>query len=180
MILGDHIRLRALERGDLNRCVVWINDPEITQFLLQDVPMSMDAENVWYEKALSRPPESRPLAIEVETPEGWTHIGNTSFLDVDWKNRSTELGIFIGDKSYWSRGYGRQAVRLMVSYGFDALNLNRIYLNVFATNPRAIRAYEHAGFVHEGRLRQDLFKNGSYIDVLIMSVLRDEWKKSQS
>ena len=85
------------------------------------------------------------------------------------------MGIFSGDKDYWNQGYGSDAMRLLLKYGFNSLNLNRIYLHVFDTNPRAIRAYEKVGFVHEGRLRQDIFLNGSYVDVLMMSVLRSEW-----
>jgi RimJ/RimL family protein N-acetyltransferase len=65
-------------------------------------------------------------------------------------------------------------VRLLVKHGFETLNLNRIYLQVFANNPRAIRAYEKAGFIHEGRKRQAEFRDGQYIDVLLMSILRDE------
>jgi RimJ/RimL family protein N-acetyltransferase len=85
------------------------------------------------------------------------------------------VGIFIGDKDYWNQGYGSDAMQLLLKYGFNSLNLNRIYLHVFDTNPRAIRAYEKVGFVLEGRLRQDIFLNGSYVDVLMMSVLRSEW-----
>ncbi len=81
----------------------------------------------------------------------------------------------IGDKTYWNRGYGTEAVRLLVKHGFNTLNLNRIFLHVFENNPRAIRAYEKAGFVHEGRERQAEFTEGEYMDVLVMSILKDEF-----
>jgi RimJ/RimL family protein N-acetyltransferase len=81
----------------------------------------------------------------------------------------------IGDKTYWNRGYGTEAVRLVAKHGFNTLNLNRIFLHVFENNPRAIRAYEKAGFSHEGRKRQAEFKDGKYIDVLVMSMLRNEF-----
>jgi RimJ/RimL family protein N-acetyltransferase len=68
-------------------------------------------------------------------------------------------------------------MRLMLRYGFDTLNLNRIFLRVFASNPRAIRSYEKADFIHEGRMREAEFRNGQYVDVLLMSVLRSEWKE---
>ncbi len=80
----------------------------------------------------------------------------------------------IGDKSFWNQGYGTESVCLLVQHGFDSLNLNRIFLHVFETNPRAIRAYEKAGFKLEGRERQAEFKDGRYIDVLRMSKLRDD------
>ena len=105
----------------------------------------------------------------------WKLIGSLAFNEIDWRNRAAEFGIMIGDKTYWNRGYGTEAVRLLVNHGFNTLNLNRIFLRVFENNPRAIRAYEKAGFVHEGRLRQAEFRDGKYIDVLMMSMLKDEF-----
>jgi RimJ/RimL family protein N-acetyltransferase len=124
---------------------------------------------------LTRPLEEQPLGIEVRTPEGWRLVGNCSFFDLDWRNRCCEIGIFIGDKEFWGRGYGTQVMRLMLNYGFNTLNLNRVYLRVYESNPRGIRCYEKAGFRHEGRLRQAIFQDGRYIDLLMMSVIRSEW-----
>jgi RimJ/RimL family protein N-acetyltransferase len=87
------------------------------------------------------------------------------------------LGIFIGDKRYWNKGYGTEVMRLLLRHGFSTLNLNRVFLRVFETNPRAIRSYEKAGFVFEGRMRQAEFIDGKYCDVILMSVLRSEWKE---
>lgn len=179
MIFGQRIRLRALERTDIPRCTAWINDAEVIENLLIYVPMSLDMEEDWYEGLKKSHPAERPLAIEVNSSDGWVHIGNVGLHNIDWKSRLAELGILIGEKAYWNRGYGREAVRLMTDYGFREINLNKVFLQVYATNPRGIRAYEHAGFVVDGRLRQDIYKNGRYIDVLIMSVLRSEWEASQ-
>ena len=87
------------------------------------------------------------------------------------------MGIFIGDKSCWNQGYGTEVMRLLLKHGFETLNLNRIYLHVFATNLRAIRCYEKAGYVPEGRLREAEFKNGQYVDFIVMSVLRSEYTR---
>jgi RimJ/RimL family protein N-acetyltransferase len=92
------------------------------------------------------------------------------------RNRSSEIGIIIGDKSAWNQGYGTESVRLLVKLGFETLNLNRIYLHVFETNPRAVKCYEKAGFVHEGRQRQGEWQDGRFIDVLVMSILQEEWR----
>jgi len=86
------------------------------------------------------------------------------------------LGIYIGEKKFWSQGYGGEAIELMLAHGFNNLNLNRIYLRVGETNPRGIRCYERVGFIHEGRMRQARFEDGQYINVLLMSVLRSEWQ----
>jgi len=96
---------------------------------------------------------------------------------LDWRNHCAEFGIVIGDKTFWNNGYGTDTVRTVVGLGFGELNLDRIFLRVFDTNPRAIRCYEKAGFVQEGRLRRDNFHNGKYRDTLMMSILRDEWEK---
>lgn len=181
MIYGERIRFRHAERSDIPIYVKWLNDPEVRQGISLYLPMSQVEEEDWFESMGKRPVAERVLAIEVrQAPaegqtESWNLIGNCSFLEIDWRNRSSEFGIMIGEKNYWNQGYGTEAVRLLLKLGFESLNLNRIYLRVFETNPRAIRAYEKAGFIHEGRQRQGEFQNGRYIDVLVMSILREEW-----
>jgi RimJ/RimL family protein N-acetyltransferase len=102
--------------------------------------------------------------------------GDISFLNFDQHERSAEVGIFIGEKEAWNKGYGTEAMQLMVNHGFADFNLNRIYLRVFEINPRGIHCYEKVGFQHEGRQRQAHYLDGKYIDVLMMSILKHEWK----
>lgn len=181
MILGENIRLRAIERTDIPRFVRWMNDPEVTQFLLMSSPLSFAMEEKWFDEQAQRPPHlGQVLAIEVRVGDEWVHIGNTGLHNVDPINRTAEFGIIIGEKDYWNRGFGTRAVRLTLQHGFEHLNLNRIYLDVFETNPRAMRAYESAGFTHEGVLRKAIFKNGRYIDVMIMSMLQSEWMEAKN
>jgi RimJ/RimL family protein N-acetyltransferase len=176
MILGENIRLRAIERADIPRFVRWLNDPEVTQFLLMSSPLSTAMEEKWLAAQVERPPhQGQIIAIEVKVADEWIHIGNAGLHDVDPVNRSAEFGIMIGEKDYWNKGFGTLATRLTLQHGFEHLNLNRIYLEVFETNPRAMKAYEGAGFTREGVLRKAIFKNGHYIDVPIMSILQSEW-----
>jgi len=177
MIYGQRIRLRHIEREDLPRFVAWLNDPEVRHGLAMYLPLSQVEEEQWFENVLKRERDEQPLVIEVEGQDGWTMIGNSGFFNIDWRNRSAELGIVIGDKAYWNKGYGTEVMRLLLHHGFTTLNLHRIFLRVFEGNPRAIRAYEKAGFVHEGRMRQAEFRDGKYLDVLLMSVLRPEWQE---
>jgi diamine N-acetyltransferase len=180
MIIGHSIRFRAIERGDLPTFVTWLNDPEVQQGIMIHHPFSQAEEENWYERMIKNPIDQHVMGIEVRETEPeageeqWKLIGNLAFNEIDWRNRAAEFGIMIGDKKYWNRGYGTEAVLLLVNHGFNTLNLNRIFLRVFENNPRAIRAYEKAGFVHEGRLRQAEFRDGKYIDVLMMSRLKDE------
>lgn len=181
MITGDGIRLRAPEREDVPMFKSWLNDPAVREGILLYLPMSIAEEERWFEGMLARPPELHPMTIEIRMADGsWLAVGNCGFNDIDHRCASGEVGIIIGEKLYWNQGWGTKAMRLLVKHGFETLNLHRLYLHVFGDNQRAIRSYEKAGFVHEGTLRDDMYKHGRYIDVLVMSILRDEWKESES
>jgi RimJ/RimL family protein N-acetyltransferase len=181
MIYGERIRFRGVERTDIPTFVQWLNDSEVIQGLLVHYPISQVDEEGWFERLLTHPVDERVMGIEVKEPNpggdtpSWKLIGTIAFDHIDWRLGAAEFGILIGDKHYWNHGYGTEAVRLLVRHGFDTLNLNRIFLHVFTTNPRAIRAYEKAGFTLEVRERQAEFRNGKYIDVLLMSVLKSEY-----
>jgi len=180
MIYGEHLRLRAIEREDIPRFVEWLNDPDVIAGLLINLPMSTWDETHWFENLANRSAEERPLAVDARLSEGgWVHIGNVGLQNIEWINRSAEFGIFIGDKSFWDKGYGTEATLLILKHGFETLNLNRIFLYVFETNPRAIHTYEKIGFVFEGRLRQKTFRNGRYNDTFLMSMLRSEWDNNK-
>ena len=180
MIFGERIRFRAVERGDLPTFVRWLNDPNVQQGIMIYHPFSQAQEENWFEGMIKRPVEQQVMGIEVKSrpdengAENWKLIGTIGFAELSWRNRSAEFGIMIGEKSYWGQGYGTEAVRLLSQYGFNTLNLNRIFLRVYEDNLRAIRAYEKAGFTLEGRMRQAEFRHGKYLDVLIMSLLRGD------
>lgn len=175
MIYGDRIRLTALEKADLPLFVDWLNDPEVRHGLQMYLPMSMASEEIWFENMLKRDPDTQPLSIEAREGDSWVKIGNMGFFDINPHVHSAELGIMIGNKDFWNKGYGTEAITLFLKHGFETLNFHRIMLVVYADNPRAIRCYEKAGFVHEGRMREARYADGGYNDVLIMSVLRSEW-----
>ncbi len=176
VIYGERIRLRAVERDDVKKFHEWINDPDVTFGLALILPMSLRDEETWFDNLANRPQEERPLAIELRDGEGWRLIGNSGIFGIDHVAHSGEIGIMIGDKSAWNQGLGAEAMGLLLRHGFETLNLNRIFLRVYADNPRAIRSYEKAGFIHEGALREAVFKHGKYEDVHFMSVLRREWE----
>ena len=177
MIYGDGIRLRAPERSDLENFVRWLNDPEVIAGLQIYTPLSLQEEQAWFDKVLENHPAEHPMVIEIEREGDWIPVGNCGVHKIDWRIRSAELGIFIGDKSRWDQGIGTRVMKLLLQYGFSTLNLNRIALEVYDSNSRAVRTYEKAGFVLEGRKRQAAYRHGKYSDVLIMSVLRSEWQE---
>ncbi|MDK2980717.1 MAG: hypothetical protein PWQ55_1064 [Chloroflexota bacterium] len=175
MITGKRVRLRAMSKDDLPMFVGWLNDPEVNRNLTVYAPMSAEQEQQWYQKNLAQPIDEQPLAIEVNIKDQWKIIGNVGFMNINQLSHCAEIGIVIGEKASWNKGFGTEAMQLMVDYGFNTLNLNRIYLHVYETNPRGIRCYEKVGFQHEGRQRQARYLEGQYIDVLMMSILKKDW-----
>ena len=181
MIVGERVRFRGVERADIPQFVAWLNDPEVIQGLLIHYPLSKADEEGWFDRMLALPPDERVIGIEAReaTPDSdgdtWKLIGTCAFDHIDWRIHAAEFGIVIGEKSYWNQGYGTDSVRLLLRHGFNTLNLNRIFLHVFDNNPRAIHAYEKAGFTLEVRERQAEYRDGKYIDLLLMSILKSEY-----
>ena len=186
-LYGQRIRLRAAERSDLPLFTTWLADPQVTENLMVNQPMSLASEEIWFENMLKRPAREQVLVIEAlqaadDPGEAlrYVPIGNTSFNAVEEPALAAEIGIFIGEKTYWNRGFGTETMGVMLGHGFENRNCQRSWLRVFAPNLRAIRAYEKAGFTHEGKFREGHYQHGSYVDVLIMSVLRQEWDLAQT
>jgi len=175
MLHGERVRLRAIERTDLARCVRWFNDPDVVRHLTIYAPLSMAQEERWFERL--QDDESRHLfAIETEDAE---HIGNLGLEDLNWKDRSAQLGIAIGHKGHWGHGYGTDAVRTVLRFAFEELNLHRVWLTVHDDNPRAIRCYEKCGFRREGLDREARYSDGAYHDSFRMGILDYEFKHTQ-
>lgn len=177
MFLGQRVRLRPVERDDIPRFIKWLADVETRAHLGQRLPVGHVQEEKWFEHNAAKG-DLQTWAIDAQ-PEAlgpWTHIGSCGFHDIHSHSRVGEVGIFIGAHEYWGKGYGTDAMETLVAVGFGMLNLNRIQLRVFDTNPRAIRSYEKVGFTVEGRLRQENFYNGVYRDTFIMGLLRAEWE----
>jgi RimJ/RimL family protein N-acetyltransferase len=180
MIIGDQIRFRAIEKEDLPSFVRWLNDPEVKLGLSLLYPLSLAEEEEWFSNMLKKPPRERPMAIEIQPDprkDHWVFVGNCGLFLLDWENRSAEIGIHIGEKTYWDKGFGTRAMQLLLKHGFESMNLHRIFLRVYESNQRAIRSYEKAGFIQEGKMREAQYLKGSYVDVLLMSVLRQDWQK---
>jgi diamine N-acetyltransferase len=174
MLTGKHITLRAIERDDLPRYVGWLNNPEVTHHLTLYLPINSDNEAEWYENQ-RKDPTTQNFALVVN--EGHIHIGSVGLMAINHKEQNAELGIVIGDKNHWGKGYGQEAIELLLPFAFEEMNLHRVYLRVDVTNTQGIRCYEKCGFVKEGQLRDAVYHRGHFEDQLIMSVLRSEYLK---
>lgn len=166
--------LREICRNDIQVINSWRNNREIIETLGSSFRYINEETDVgWFNNYLSSRSSTIRLAI-CEKAAG-TLIGAGYLLGIDWINRSAEFAIWIGEKSYQGKGAGYFAVKEILNHAFKDLNLHRIHLTVFATNQRAINLYRKVGFIEEGCLRQVIYKNGCYNDMLQMSILNDEF-----
>jgi len=171
---GERIYLRPLDaETDLDRCLFWINDPELQARIGRRHPMNRKTEQEWFDSQYNRE-DHMNLALVLK--EGDRHIGNCGFNEIDFVNRSAQFGILIAERDAWGQGFGPEAAELLLEFGFQELGLHRIWLWAFSFNRHAVRAYEKAGFVHEGALREAYYRHGTYHDHVVMSVLEPEWR----
>jgi RimJ/RimL family protein N-acetyltransferase len=172
---GELVRLSPLDRESIPTYLSWFRDYDVQRWVKVAVPFTLEGETAWYEKATT---SEDIFPFEIHTLEDDRLIGSCSIFAIDHKNRSGELGIIIGEKDYWGKGCGSDAVLTLLRVAFGEFNLNRVYLRVLAENKRAIRAYEKCGFQHEGTARQALFREGQYHDMHLMAILFEDWQHS--
>jgi RimJ/RimL family protein N-acetyltransferase len=171
MLHGEKVTLRAMEGED--QAILWTYDNDLGIALLwgQPAPISMAATKARFDKSLEETEPHYWFAIETDSKV----IGVCDLMDFDQTARTCTLGIAIGERAFWGRGYGRDAVSTLVDYGFRHLNLHRIWLGVLASNERAIRSYRACGFREEVRRRRHIWVDGDLQDEVMMGLLRVEW-----
>jgi [ribosomal protein S5]-alanine N-acetyltransferase len=169
-ITGNKVRLREKKPEDVRDDYRWQSDPELARLdAAPPLAMSFHISLVDYSEEMQRPRNNRfPLAIE--TLDG-KHIGNCTFYDIDEKKGEAQLGIMIGDRDYWDKDYGRDAVCAMVDYAFSKAGINRLYLKTLDWNLRAQNCFARCGFNLLGHMR----RNG--YDFTLMELKREQWEK---
>ena len=168
---GEKVYLSPISMDDIDIFMSWINDPEIVYnlaFYTKVTSLSQEKELV---EALAK----NGNTFSIVTQENDRIIGNCGFFGINEINRSAEIGIMIGEKDYHSKGYGTEAVRLLLKFGFENRNYNNIRLHVFSLNGRAIACYEKAGFKRQGICREALIRGDKKYDMLYMDILADEY-----
>jgi RimJ/RimL family protein N-acetyltransferase len=171
MIAGEHVILRAFEREDAERCYRWMNDPNIVRTLKSRYPIAFSNEVEWLDRAMQPREDERHFAIERK--EDRVHIGNASIHEIDWVSRTAWFGLFIGDPTAWNRGFGSDAIETLVRFAFDEMNLHKLRIHVFDYNERAKTILASRGFVQEGKLVRDFYREGAWHDIVILSIFRD-------
>jgi len=172
-LVGKKCYLSPINIEDAEKYCDWLNDLEVSINLLTfSQQLGLERERIILQDMLKN--SAQILAI-VDLKEDKL-IGNCSLFRINERNRKAEVGIFIGDKDYWNKGYGSEALSLLVDYGFNILNLNSIMLEVFSYNDRAVKCYKKVGFKEIGRRREALIRAGKKYDEIYMDILATEFK----
>jgi RimJ/RimL family protein N-acetyltransferase len=174
IIRGESVFLRPAEREDVPTFVRWFTDAEVLRNLAMFAPMSLAAEDAWFDRMLASQGTTDYHFVICIIADG-RPIGTAGLHAIDRHNGSAEFGIAIGEKAEWGKGLGTDALRAICDFGFGELRLERISLIVYAGNDRARRSYEKAGFTLEGTLRRSHYARGERHDAHVMSLLREEW-----
>lgn len=172
---GSLVHLAAIDPEEIGAMLArHSSDTEFSR--LEDtspcIPLTKDVVKKWNEKMLENP---NIIAFAIRTLAEDRLIGDVGMGGMSWNHGDAFIGIGIGDREFWGKGYGSDAMKLALDYAFDELNLRRVSLSVFEYNPRAIRCYEKLGFQHEGRVRQSINREGRRWDLVYMGILKEEW-----
>jgi RimJ/RimL family protein N-acetyltransferase len=173
---AEAIHLRPLQRADIvGPMQEWLADREVVRHLVRGTyPWTVDAQLRAYEARTTDTGEAEFTVVEKASARA---IGVAGLHAINAIARHAEFRVLIGVRSAWNRGYGTAVCEVLCAYAFELLNLNKVWLGVNADNRGALRSYVKAGFVEEGRLRQEVYRNGRYHDVVRMSLLRDEYER---
>jgi RimJ/RimL family protein N-acetyltransferase len=180
MLKGTRITLRSVRRDDLPLLCEFNNDLEMELTGGGDPPFPQSLERLQAEfdqNAAKGGRDGASFAIEADGKL----IGQCGLFGFEFchgVNNHCELGIGIGDKEYWGKGYGTEAVSLLLDWAFTHRNMNRVFLSTISNNERAIACYKKCGFVIEGRLREHAWNRGAYVDLIYMGILKSDWERS--
>lgn len=171
-LVGEKVYLSPKNAEDVEKFTEWLNDFQTTDYIGRSSQvMTLEAEKEYLEKNLNT--EASFFIIEGKTDK---LIGTVSLENISHINRRATLGIFIGDKEARNKGYGTEAINLILDFGFNYLNLNNVKLDVLGFNERAIACYKKCGFKEYGKRRECVFLNGKYYDTIEMDILAEEFK----
>lgn len=174
LLQGEKVYLTGLSKEDLAGHYQWFSNPEFLRLFSGNParPATKEAHEAWFEEASK---DQNYYNFSIFTQDAKRLVGNCN-VELDyWSSPTGWLAIMIGEPSDWGKGYGTDAMQILIRFCFMELNLHRVSLSVFAYNTRAIKSYEKLGFVHEGAKREALYRDGIYHDMLLMGMLRREW-----
>jgi len=169
MLSDGKLYIRRLEKTDLDRTWRWLNQPEIFQRIGVLAPISKSRQEAWFEQMDK---QNDKFVFAICLSQGDEHIGNLSLDTIDYRHRTARLSIFIAESDQRGGGFGSRAIKLLLQYAFDFLNLNRVWCKVTDDADNLPAFYEKLGFQIEGKMRQHEFIDGKYVDKIILGILR--------
>lgn len=173
--MKSRVYLRALEPEDYKTSINWRKDDEIWGMLGGTKYFVSEAyEKKWVEDTIFN---SCDIKLAICLNDTQKYIGNVYATDIDMINSSCTTGLMIGDREYWSKGYGSEAYRLLLDYVFNERNLNRAQAYVLENNIASLKMHQKVGYQIEGTLRQSTFKNGKYRNQVLLSILKEDFVK---
>lgn len=175
MLYGKNCYIRVLEQEDLHNTHKWLNTIEIMEAISINKPTSKLKQSKWFDNLIN---DNSKIVFAICLKDSDDHIGNTSLGEIDYINRNARFSIFIHYGSVRGKGIGTEATCLTLYYGFNYLNLHKIYLKTTSDNAGAIKMYDKIGFEQEGVLKEHEFKNGKYVDKILYGILKNNFKYS--
>jgi len=176
MLKHDDIALRQVAEADIDLFIKWFNDPVILKFLSVRSPKSAIEERAWlYEMITKRKKTDLLLVVDVTQNNKTITIGTCGIHKIDHQNRNAEISVIIGEVKEQSKGYGTKVGQLLLNHCFNNLNLNRVYTGAYSFNKASIRTLKKIGFTKEGCLRQAIFKNGKFYDIILFGILKNDY-----
>lgn len=179
LLRGELVRLTVEDPETMAKLISrWATDSEFDRLLDWDPARlsSVKACQKWFEKDFE---DEKCQAFAIRTLKGDRIIGEIGLDGIRWTHGDCFVGIGLGEREFWGKGYGTDAMRIILRYAFTELNLQRVTLDVFEYNPRGVRSYEKVGFVHEGRERGSLLRDGRRWDLIFMGILRADWLRQE-
>ncbi len=171
-LIGKNIRLRPMQKSDIELKIKWFNDPQINKTLVITEKFELDKSLKWFDKAVK---DQSRRDFMIETLDGEL-IGLTGLMHIDNVHNTAEIYLVIGEKSYWGKGVMLEAEELLIGWAFDNINLHKITAPALAENVASIITMKKLGFEIEGTLRQEKFLQDRRVDIIQLGLLRDEFK----
>lgn len=179
VIKGKRIYLREVRVSDVNeKYYRWLNDPEVSRYL-ETRFVSQSMENILeFVKSKSGSPNEPFFAICLK--EDNNHIGNIKLGPINWNHRNADVSLIIGEKNCWGKGYATEAIKLVTSYAFHELNINKLKAGCYAENLGSARAFKKCGYRQEGLLKGHVFNNGKETDLILLGVRKADFDQKES
>ncbi len=171
-LAGPRIRLVPQDKEQhLENYLQWMNDPEVTRYLIRNLPLTRVEEERWLERVAE---DETQLVWAIHDEDG-RHIGSTSLHNINWRERIAVSGTMIGDKSAWGKGYGTEVMQVRTRYAFEQLGLHRIESESFVENVASARCLEKVGYKREGLARKKYWRHGRWHDVILWAILDEDY-----